>query len=313
MHSKAIFPLFKLNPKTQKDFATLHLCEHLMIESLNNSWQTDLVTQAQNTYCFEISANISRNEIMFNLEYLKEFEEVALSYFNKVINNPNYNLNFIENIKDELIDELLADNDIIKLSDKFFRENFTSYHKFRDGGTIKTIEKITEKDVIYWLKRIQNCSYYWIKDDGQIQVVEREQANQNIEQLTIKDCLPKCHLPQTKTVTLDKLDRIATFHIDSCIVKPETVIGLEKYLRDKYQQIIDVRRRVLTDRNSKICIISLYYYKHKIAYNEVEKDLEKFLDNPPKEYINFGTRKHQAVYKVDGDYRLRRVWDKIFC
>jgi hypothetical protein len=302
MYIQAVFPIDYLAPTTQRDFSTLHLVEHLMIESLRkdkNFYDRDSSAQEMDTYGHILSATISRNCIKFDLEYLPSFETEALELLDRVINSSSYRLDFIEGIKEDLIDELRADSYFITLNDIFCKQNFDSFHRLRSGGSIRTIKNITRKDVEYWISSIQQAPYYLINSDGK---VEQHRFKNPIAAPTIFNK----QLESFQFVELKKISTIALFYTTSEQIEQSFIYAFEKYLRDtfsNYDTDINAHWFVMRGLNK----LGVTFDKNTVDKNLILEAFKSFLEIKPQEYIKFGKTKHSEELKVSSVIRVHQI------
>jgi hypothetical protein len=306
MYIQAVFPMDYLAPKTQRDFSTLHLVEHLMIESLRKDkdfYDRDSSVQEMDTYGHILSATINRGAIRFNLEYLPSFETEALNLLDKVINNSSYRLDFVEGLKEDLIEELKRDSAFITLNDIFCKQNFDSFHKLRSGGSIRTIANIIKKDVEYWLGRMQQAPYYLITGEGKIEKYRFK--NQPREKVIFNK-----NLPYFQLVEKNNIARNALFYVTANLVEQSFTFALEKYLRDEFQKD-DLYIHTSQFTLKGLSRVSVSFNKDVVENNRIVEEFKYFLDAKPQEYLDFGKKKYNDLVKVSSVAKAEDIWDKI--
>jgi hypothetical protein len=292
-----VYPTSQLRIKTQKDFACLYFYANLLADSKNKDYFTDFVNQEFNTWDCNFRVAINRAYLYFSLEYPQEFEKEATQYFKSVIDG-QLNMDSINFVRFDIIDELKADSQHVQLFDKYCKENFSDFHRFRDAGTIYAVDKIEEEDIFDTEIKFLESPYFVFtssdEDEGKVQ----------------GDLLPtsaaqfKHPLPYTQLVEIEKLDVKMLVIADTRRQDFSFLFALEKYLRDEFQEIIDIGVRVLPG----LYLTKIQYFKNKFTDVEIREKVDYFLENTDKfaNYLEFGKKKKQSLINNNLDFKLRQ-------
>jgi hypothetical protein len=154
-----------------------------------------------------------------------------------------------------------------------------------------------------WLAKIKDCPHFLIKDSGQV-----ISYNTSGYKLQFKPIKHKLNLPDMQLVQCKGSKLSGLFYASYSLITSDLVFGLEKYLRDKYKQIIDVSRFVLNG----LCIIRIYFYQKRITDIEAfKKDILSFINKPSNDYLSFGLFKEKEFLREDLDFKIQTQWESI--
>jgi hypothetical protein len=300
----AVYPIAQLHPKNQKDLAAIYALFWLMVDSRNQNYLVDLDGQYLDTLDIDITHGINRSYAYFRISCPEVFEGEAYQYFTGLLTQI-VKLDFIEYVKAYIIEQLAEDNSETKLTDKFFRENFTDFYKFRDAGTIKAVQNLTETDFLKLEKKLENTPFYIFESDRQ----DFQLMNQKAELQIVNNPKFKNSLPNYQTIELKALKRKMLTMTQDKLVDYVHILALEKYLRDKFNQIIDITNRVLPNLH----LIKILYFRGKIEDKLIEKETKYFLNNINQfsEYLDFAHKKQSAMLEYNQDIGIRLRIDKL--
>lgn len=321
----AFFPTALLQPKTQKDLASIYLTLQLMMETVVLR-DSPVAGQFLDTIETLLESGITKSYAYLSIDYLDVFETEAEECWDRLLHcnlSSQFINKYLEEVKIDTCAELKADDRQIKVSNLFFKENFRDFYKFPGSGTIPAIKSVTVQDITYWFSKIQSSNFFCLDSNNQVQVKTMKAASilQDYK-LQLNNPKLKHGVPYYTVEDLYQHDSKLIAFVNSVSEDWTKIFALEKYLRDELKLIIDVSRCILPGT----CIVKVFIYEKldaKETFKQVQEREGKIIEKVKyfyknleaelkvKQCLDFGQKKYQALKASSNTFKIKEVWESI--